>query len=203
VPKVQSTRRISWTITVNAKGAIIFTEDLAEQDEKQLVLLNSLCSKDLWTFEEADKVRDLCRAQKKKRYLAYEQEERADRIFDKLTQEMKNAATQCGLVDTWDWYDSARDRLAKSEGVVSDIRRILGRLNPEAMFREFGELFVDITIRVQGITKWGYDSKLVVSEYKKARRLISKERDNKCDKERDKDLQAMQAFIRAERLERK
>jgi len=71
------------------------------------------------------------------------------------------------------------------------------------MFRELeeGGQFMDITIRLPGITNWGYDPKLVARERKKARTLISKERDE-YDRELDREFQAARDFVSAERRER-
>jgi len=188
------------------RGLYYVPEDLAKQDEKLLAWLNSLCDKQYWTFEDADKVRELCRIRENEVSAwggPWEQTNSFELIFDKLTREMKSAATRCGPADTWDWYDSARDRLATSGGAVADIRRIIGRHEPKAMFRELeeGGQFMDITIRLPGITNWGYDPKLVARERKKARTLISKERDE-YDRELDREFQAARDFVSAERRER-
>jgi hypothetical protein len=189
------------------KALYYVPDDLADRDEKLLAWLNSLCDKSRWTFDEADKVRDLCRARAKgeSHWLEpYEQEGRFDQLVGKLTQEMKSAATRCGLAETWDWYDSAKDRLARSEPVLADLRRILGRHNPVAVFREleeeFGGPLMDTihSSRLPGITKWGYDPKLVAKERTVAARLVSKERD-KYDREIDRQLRTVKAFLRAER----
>ncbi|MGH7744696.1 MAG: hypothetical protein ACREQ5_07760 [Candidatus Dormibacteria bacterium] len=183
------------------------TVELKPRDEELCALSESLRDKDCWTFDEADKVRELCR-KGKERFTRFDDlvdevklRDLSAQIFDKLSREMEAAATRCGLADTWDWYDPARERLANSEGPVADIRRIIGRHDPEAMFRELAEQFVDISVRLPGITKWGYDPKLVARERRIARRLISKERD-KYDRERDRELQAARAFVIAEHRER-
>jgi hypothetical protein len=188
------------------KGFYYVPEDLANHDEKLLAWLNSLGDKQSWTFEDADKVRELCRIREKGEcdwLEEYEQKHRFDLIVDKLTRVMKDAAMRSGLTDTWDWFDSARDWLAEHERVIAVIRRILGRRNPEAMFRELEEeeRFVGIAFRLPGITKWGYDPKLVAKERRTARKLATKERDG-YDRERSRELHAMQAFLQAERHER-
>jgi len=181
-------------------------EDLAEGNEKLLGWLNSLCDKQRWTFDEADKVRELCRTRAKgeSHWLEpYEQEGRFDQLVGKLTQGMKSAATTCGLPDTWDWYDSAKQRLALNEGVINDVRRILGRHSPTAMFREleeeFGGASMDTlhSVRFPGITNYGYDPQFVTKERKLAAKLLSRERD-KYDREIDGQLRAVKAFLRAE-----
>lgn len=181
-------------------------EDLADQDEKLLVWLNSLCDRQRWTFEDADKVRELCRirAKGKSHWLeSYEQENRFDHLVGKLTQEMKNAANRCGLAEIWDWYDSAKQRL--NEGEIKKVRRILGRHNPEAMFRELEEEFggplmgTIISHRLPGITKWGYDPKFVDKTVKTATKLISREGEDEFDRELHRELRTMQALVRRER----
>jgi len=187
------------------KGMYYVPEDLANEDVTLLARLNSLCDKQRWTFAETDKVRELCRLRAKgeSHWLeSYEQNDRFDDVVGKLRQEMKSAASRCGLADTWDWYDTAKERLALTEGVIKVVRRILGRHSPAAMFRELQEEFgpfedIASANRLPGITNWGYDRKFVVKERKAATRLISKERD-KYDRERDRELRAMQAFVRTE-----
>lgn len=72
------------------------------------------------------------------------------------------------------------------------------------MFREleedFGGPLMDTihSIRLPGITKSGYDPKLVAKERKVAAKLVSKERDKK-DREIDRQLRTVKAFLRAER----
>jgi hypothetical protein len=187
------------------KGFYCVSEDLANHDEKLLVWLNSLSDKLSWTFEDADKVRELCRVREKEGcdwLEKYEQEHRFDPIVDRLTRAMKDAATQCGLAGTWDWFDSTRHWLAEHERVIAVVRRILGRHNPEAMFRELEEeeRFVNIAFRLPGVTKWGYDPKLVAKERGIARKLLTKGRD-RYDRERYRELRTMEALVRPERRE--
>lgn len=176
-------------------------EDLALQDEKLLGWLNSLCARQHWTFEDADKLRALCRFRAKETK-SYDEKDRFEHLGSKLTQEMKSAAARCGLQDTWDWYDSASNRLAASDGTIARIRRIVGRHSAVAMFLElkeqFEEPFLGIADQLPGITKWGYDPKLVAKERRIAAKLIAKDRD-KYDRERERELRAMEACIRAER----
>lgn len=47
------------------RGLYYVPEDLAERDEELPAWLNSLCDKQYWTFEEADRVRELCRIRQK------------------------------------------------------------------------------------------------------------------------------------------
>lgn len=178
--------------------------DQKPADDGLYALLESLRDKDCWTFDQADKVREFCRKGKEwsSRFDdpvdAVKLRDLSAHIFDKFSREMEAAASRCGLADTWDWYNSARDRLARSGGVFAEIRRIISRHEPKAMFRELEEQSVDITVRLPGITQWGYDPKLVAKERKKARRLISKERDS-YDRDLNREFQAMQAFVRGER----
>ncbi len=180
-------------------------EDLADQDEKLLAWLNSLCDKQCWTFEDADKIRDLCkiRAKGQSHWLeSYEQRDRFDHLVLKMTQEMTNAANRFGLADTWDWYDSAKHKLSVNDAAIKHIRRILQRSNPGAMFRELEEeswhkpWWGDVIL--PGLTKWGYDGGLLAKECRKARHRMLKERDE-ADRLRDGQLRAVQAFLRTER----
>lgn len=187
-------------------------EDLANEDEKLQAWLNSLCEKQRWTFDDADRVRELCRvrARGESHWLEpSEQEDRFDQFAGKLTQEMKNAATRCGLAGTWNWYDTAKQRQALNERSVRTIRRILGRHNPEAMFLELDEgpglLLLDVwsdqNILLPGLERYGYDPKLVAKECKKAKQLMLKQRDE-SDRELSKEFQAMAALVRTQKRAR-
>jgi len=177
-------------------------EDLANGDEKVIAWLESLCDRQRWTFDEADKVRELCRARAKEEEDSIEPSTVSKRLFDTLTQEMKTSATRLGLTDMWGWYDSATNNLAEYGAVIGLIRRVVGRHSPVAMFRELEEQFrrpfLDILNRLPGITKWGYDPIFVAKERKNAAKLIWKERDA-YDRECDRELHAVQSLLAAKR----
>jgi len=165
----------------------------------------SLRDRESWTFDEADMVRELCR-ERKKIDLADDSTLRtlSPQIFDKLSIGIETAAKRCAQADAWARYNGARGWLADSAAAIAAIRRVIGRHNPEAMFRELAEqsssygyfrAFCVIGKVLPGITNWGYDPKLVDKECTIAWKYISKKRDNKYERERDRELQAMWASL--------
>jgi len=159
-------------------------------------LLEWLRDKVRWTFNQADKVLETCRADESvQRVLSlkstephYESVESAWKVYDKLSCEMKGAAVRCGLEETWKFYDSARDWfLGEGKGfhvgmryALQYIRRATGRRNPGAMFRELcyqdGSLRLEVS-ELESLKAYGFDRAMVERELSGAKKIMARERD--------------------------
>lgn len=148
-------------------------------------LLKTLRDKELWTFDEANKMRDLLRSGGAR---DMEEDWRARTIRNKLTAEMKGASSKSGLEETWAFYDEAMDWM---QGRVSTMRRIITRRNPEAIFRLLWESQYGWLLELKKLQAFGYDSDIVDKELTAAKKLVRKDT-GKWGKVFDKDLEAAQ-----------
>ena len=161
-------------------------------------LVEWLRDKDRWTFDEADKVLDACL----KMSTPLSIDERLDRIRTNLSREIESAANRCGVGKLWHWY--AYNRPLQNKDVFKVIRRIIGRSNPEAMFRELMAVYENYsgpeglnygTLRfLESLKEFGYDTAFIRRQVAAARKMIAK------DRNRQRELQAAQAFASGEEL---
>ena len=175
------------------------------EEPVSLPMLKTLCNKEWWSFEEADKVRELCRAEKQNNGWKFEWEESyTGRLFRKLTQEMGACATRCGLQELWAWYDKAREARAErsTDWAYKEVRRIIGRGHPEAMFLELhGGLQYWNIWQLETSLHLGeiFDRKLIEQEMQTAKKLIA-QKNGKWNKVYEKELQAAMSYARVDEL---
>jgi hypothetical protein len=161
-------------------------ESEVESSEKLVLfpLLATLRDQDNWTFEAADRVRELCRAERSEDLFSETGE--SGKMFDLLTAEMESAAKQSGVEQMWQFYNTNKNWLFEGSGGPFDcrlehdlkyIRRAFGRHNPEATVREL--IYSDGSCRpefrhMQPLKSYGFDLKMVNAELAAARKLVRK-----------------------------
>jgi len=115
-------------------------------------------------------------------------------VLEKPPGEIEAAAAQCNLAEVlWSYQDSSRATL---DPVLKEIRRFVGRRNPEAMIREMAEGGRDSFSFWWSqphvlLGNYGYDRNMVKREIRRARKLILKD---EYAKEREQDLRAAQVW---------
>ena len=121
----------------------------------------------------------------------------AYRIHEKLSRAMQAAAAQSGVEDGWKHYDRGRNFLVENEEKIKCIRRVIGRRNPEAMFRELsyqdGTSHYFELLQLEWLENYGFDSKVLKEEVRTAQKLMIKG-SGKLHKCYAKELKAAQAF---------
>lgn len=164
------------------------------------LFLATICEKNEWNFDEADRVREIARIGgewQASDYSDYERGKFSSQLFDDLSRKLQDASTASGASELWRRYDGMRDWLAKKRHVIERVRNIVGRYHPDTMFRELNELFGGIQVQLPGIEKWGYDAGMVEKQRKIAEAFMAKNRDA-WDRERERQLRAARAVILAE-----
>jgi hypothetical protein len=141
-------------------------------------LFETLRSQDNWTFEAADKVRELCRAEELGQgYI--DDRERTCRLFDVLTAAMESAAAHCGVEDIWKMYNANKNLLcgrAFSDSLpVGNIRQALARHNPETTIRQLTYPHEWLSYELQRLKSFGFDAELARRELRAAQKFVRKE----------------------------
>lgn len=171
-----------------------------EKGAEPRLFLATVYEKNPWTFDEADKVREIARMAKEWHASDYSDDELREfssRLFDELSRKMQDASIRFGLSDQWNRYDAMQNWLAEKRYVIEHVRNIIGRYHPDTMFRELSEMFGGIHVQLPGIEKWGYDPEMVQKQRKIARHFMAKNRDD-WDREREQQLRAAQTAVLAE-----
>jgi hypothetical protein len=168
-------------------------------------ILEPVYTTDIWTFEQADQVRETCRRTKERFTGDWQLRQLSNRIFDNLSLKMKSAATTSRVEELWDWYDKRREWLYENDRTLKEIRKAIGRSNPTVMFTELEGKDSQTQWRIwsilSGLRPYGYDENLVKTYMTAARRFLHQERDE-YERERNRDLRAARAFIMAVEYEK-
>jgi hypothetical protein len=164
-------------------------------------LLQTVYKNSSWNFDEADRLREIARGGKGREapdYSDFQMTEFSSEIFDDLSRRMEAAADAAGVADLWGWYNAPQTGVRDS-GMVARVRRAVGRLHADALFRELEELSRNTAYAhfFSQLANWGYDRGFVQEQRKISREFLAKDR-NVWDRERRKQLRAAQAFIFAE-----
>ena len=154
-----------------------FVEDVHSLDE----LVKSLWGKDFLTFDESDQKRESCRSEgfqvfvpegKVKVFVRGRSSFWNDqKIYDELTREMEAAAAASGLEKQWTLYEWKPSLLLQSPR----IRRVIGRRQPDAMFRELIPYGAFQNLELATLQSAGLDVEMVRKEITAAEKLIARE----------------------------
>ena len=196
-----------------------FSVGLCVLDAEDKALIERLRSKDQWTFDEADKVRKLC-ATRRDGGWDYDDED-VRKVYDGILVQIGNAAARCGLDEQWKWYAHTSElfqvqkqgdslfpaRLSLQQRALKNLRRIIGRQRPEAMYREFKEYQTDLRLTsvadmselLKSLESYGYDPKLVEREMRAIRKhMVEDKSDRLFQRQFQQELEAAQAFASSE-----